>query len=154
MHEAGYCIQAVVLLDTDLRVRSRPWRGWKARSRRWIAAGLSSSADRRQDAAPAGETFSDAVGRSAADYNARVYRGAVAHIQPMHKAGAARAMSDWRAVAHGPLTFHRSPGDHLTMVREPHCETLGNFIEAALSKSREPLDRSSLNEGLPKRGSR
>ena len=138
MREQGYRIQAVVLLDAHLRVRSPPWRGWKARSLRWVAAALPSSADRLQDAAPRRETFSDAVGRSAADYKACVYRGAVAHIQPMGKAGAARVMSDWRAVSQGPLTFHRSPGDHLTMVREPHCKTLGSFIQAAMSEAGEP----------------
>lgn len=132
LQDLGYAVRVVVLLDTDLPRRAPPWRGWKARLRSRVAAVLPAASQRREP--PPQATFSDLVGLSAARYAGGAYEGAVALIQPTHKRDAARATRDWRAWVRGPVTSYASPGDHETMVRDPHCEALGATIGAALSQ--------------------
>jgi aspartate racemase len=76
-------------------------------------------------------------------YRPRVYAGCVTLFRaapPASDAPKWHPWTAWRHLAAGGMTVHYVPGDHLTMLREPHVRVLAEKVRACIS---EVIERAS-----------
>lgn len=52
----------------------------------------------------------------------------------------------WGSLAEGGLETHDLPGNHSTILKEPHIQVLSNTLEACLEKARTEATRAELNQ--------
>jgi thioesterase domain-containing protein/acyl carrier protein len=73
-------------------------------------------------------------------YVPRPYDGQIILFEASERLpGGAQLPYGWDAVATGPLQVYDVPGDHYSMVREPHVEALAALLSACLEASQQEL---------------
>ncbi len=117
----------------------------KRLSRRWKRLMEESSGSAEASAADAAESFAQHIKRAKRRHRPKIYPGRVTLFSC--EGSIAKQSADWEKSTGGRVDSEQVPGDHSTLFREPHVQTVAQRLDARLAeaaaRSQNPEEASS-----------